>query len=134
MPPRSSNPQLTSRAAGTLALAALASALGALILGEYDFSGLTPYVTALLFALVLGELVAEVGRLRSWVVAGASAALVALALGWAAWINSGSGLRPFPRAAWGAMVVGVVVVTWRTGPRRPSRARSSTSHAPPTAD
>jgi hypothetical protein len=114
MPP---SPLVTPRAAAALVLGAAASALGGLILGEYDFSGATPYAAGLLFGLVVAELVLEVGKLRSWLVGLVAAACVAAGLGWAAWISSGEGLRPFPRPAWAAMAIGALTCGWRAGRR-----------------
>ncbi|MGI8662193.1 MAG: hypothetical protein ACR2LQ_03160 [Acidimicrobiales bacterium] len=109
---------LTSRALGALILGALASVLGGLMLGEYQFSGLLPYGAGLLFGLVIGELVAELGRQRSWPVALLAAPLVAGGLGLAVRISTGEGLEPFPIAGWIAIALGVLAVTWRTGPSR----------------
>ncbi len=114
-PDRDVQTLLTVRATVALALAAAACALGALILGEYQFSGVTPYAAGALFGLVIGELVVEVGRLRSPVVAVAAAVLVAGALLWAAWISTGEGLRPLPGEVWPAMALGAACAGWRTG-------------------
>ncbi|MEY2453530.1 MAG: hypothetical protein QOD92_3104 [Acidimicrobiaceae bacterium] len=100
--------------------AAVACALGALILGEYEFSGATPIGAGLLFGLVISEIVIEVGATRSPLIGVLSAAFVAGGLGWAAWVSSGEGLRPFPTGAWLAMAIGAVAAGVRTGGwRRP---------------
>jgi hypothetical protein len=100
--------------------AALACALGALILGEYEFSGATPIGAGVLFGLVISEIVIEVGGKRAPVIGVVTAAMVAGALAWAAWVSSGEGLRPFPNGAWVAMVVGAAAAGFRTlGLRRP---------------
>jgi hypothetical protein len=101
--------------------AAAACALGALILGEYEFSGATPIGAGLLFGLVISEIVLEVGATRAPLVGVITAAMVAGGLGWAAWVSSGEGLRPFPTGAWLAMAVGAITAGARTGGwRRPS--------------
>jgi len=116
-----SQPSLVGRAIGALVLAALVCALSALILGEYEFSGLMPYGAGLLLGLIVAELVVELGRLRTWPVAAAAAACVGGSLGWAAWISSGEGLRAYPLAAWAAVVIGALTTAARvTGVRRPS--------------
>ena len=53
------------RAAIALLLGALASVLGAFILGEYQFEGYLPIGAGLLFGLVVGELVVELGKRRT---------------------------------------------------------------------
>jgi hypothetical protein len=115
MPSSPGAPLLTARAAATLVVAAFACALGGLILGEYQFEGALPYGAGLLFGLVVGELVAELGRVRSWLVALLSAAMVAAALALAVYISTGRGLNPFPMAGWAAIAIGAATVAWRTG-------------------
>jgi hypothetical protein len=98
-----------------VAAAALACVLGALILGEYEFSGATPVGAGVLFGLVISEIVIEVGAIRTPIIGMLTAAMVAGALGWAAWVSSGEGLRPFPAGAWIAMALGAVAAGARTG-------------------
>jgi hypothetical protein len=98
-----------------IAGATLACALGALILGEYEFSGATPIGAGLLFGLVISELVIEVGGTRHPVIGVLTGGLVAGALAWAAWVSSGEGLRPFPTGAWVAMAIGALAAGARTG-------------------
>lgn len=103
-----------------LVAAAVACALGALILGEYEFSGATPLGAGVLFGLVVSEIVISIGATRSPVIGIVTAALVAGGLGWAAWVSSGEGLRPFPTGGWVAMAVAALVAGARTGGwRRP---------------
>src|ERR1700738_770169 len=108
-----SRPLLTARAAGALVLAALACALGALFLGEYEFEGVMPFGAGLLFGLVIAELVVEVGRLHSPVVVVCTALFVGAALGGAAWRSAGSGLRPYPTGGWIAIAIGTAVSGFR---------------------
>ncbi|MEY2403957.1 MAG: hypothetical protein QOD38_1508 [Acidimicrobiaceae bacterium] len=113
-----------------LLCAALACALGALILGEYEFSGATPIGAGVLFGLVVSEIVIEVGARRAPVIGVITAGLVAGALAWAAWVSSGEGLRPFPTGAWLAMAVGALAAGGRTGGWR----RPDDDVAPPADD
>jgi 4-hydroxybenzoate polyprenyltransferase len=100
---------------------ALVCVVGALILGEYEFTGVTPYGVGLLFGLVVSEFVLEVGRRRHPVIGVLTALAVAGALAWAGWISSGEGLRPFPAAVWVAMAIGAVCAGARTGGWRGDR-------------
>ncbi len=104
---------------GIIAAGAVAS-LGALILGEYEFSGLMPYVTALLFGLVVAEVAVSIGSHRGIVVGVLAGAWTAGGLLWAAWISSGEGLRPLPVAIWPAMALGAAVAGLRAGRRQVS--------------
>ncbi|MEY2458487.1 MAG: hypothetical protein QOG30_317 [Acidimicrobiaceae bacterium] len=100
----------------------MACAVGALILGEYEFSGATPIGAGVLFGLVISEIVIEVGATRAPIIGVLSGAMVAGALAWAAWVSSGEGLRPFPTGAWIAMALGAAAAGVRTGGwRRPAQ-------------
>jgi hypothetical protein len=103
-----------------LVVAAAACVLGALILGEYEFTGATPIAAGVLFGLVISEIVIEIGRTRAPWIGVLSAVMVALALAWAGYVSSGRGLRPFPTGAWVAMTCGALAAGLRTGiPVRP---------------
>jgi hypothetical protein len=98
-----------------LALAAtgLAAAMGALIIGEYELVGFTPYVAGLLFGLAVAEVELTVGRDARVPAAVSAAVLAAAGWLWASWISSGQGVAPFPIGGWlGAVVAGVVGFGW----------------------
>jgi dolichol kinase len=105
---------MTVRAVVALAVAAIMSVLGALILGEYDFEGFTSIVGGLVAGLVVSEVVLEIGRTRCTVIGVVTGLLVAGGLGWAAWISSGEGSRVFPAIAWLSMAVGGAAAAART--------------------
>ena len=110
---------LTSRVTFRTVLGIVAGAaicaLGALILGEYEFSGVTPIGAGVLFGLVISEIILEIGATRHPLIGLLSAAMVAGALAWAGYVSSGEGLRPFPTGAWVAMACGAVAAGARTG-------------------
>ena len=83
-----------------LVLAAAAAALGALILGEYEFTGSLPWVAGPLFGLVVGEVAAGVGRSRHLALALLVAAFAFGGIAWAGWIDSTQGLEPVKRLVW----------------------------------
>ena len=102
-----------------VAAAVLASAMGALILGEYQLSGTTPYVAGALFGLVVAELVLTVAKPSPSGVA-AAVAVVAPGLGmvWAAWISSGRDWGYVPGAAWaGVALAPAAAALWLRGGR-----------------
>ena len=105
-----------------LVAGAATCALGALILGEYEFSGVTPVGAGILFGLVISEIVLEIGGTRHPVIGVLTAAMVAGALAWAGYVSSGSGLRPFPNGAWVAMAFGAVSAGIRASGIRSRRA------------
>lgn len=117
-----------------LALAVLAgaavAALGALILGEYEFTGTTPYVAGVLFGLVVAEAVIGVARRGGRELAAAAAVLSGGGLLWAAWISSGRDWDYVFRPAWVAVAIGVVAAGWRTATAK-AAVRSS---GPPAGD
>ena len=77
-----------------------AAALGALILGEYEFTGYLPFVAGPLFGLVIGEIVVGVGRARSLPVAAIAAAAAFAGIAWAGWIDSSEGVEPVKALVW----------------------------------
>ncbi len=85
---------------------ALAAALGALILGEYEFSGTLPYVAGVLFGLVIAEVIVSVAGTKGHVLAAITALLSAGGLLWAGWIDSAQGVEPVKAGVWVAVMLG----------------------------
>ncbi len=108
------------RAPVALVCAAAAAALGALILGEYEFTGTLPYVAGPLLGLVIGEIVVGVGRTRAPLVGLVAAALAFASIAWAGWIDSTQGVEPVKGLAWVAAGMAAVAALLRTTglPRR----------------
>lgn len=111
----------------TAALAGAAcAALGALILGEYELVGATPYVAGVLFGLVVAEVVLTVAGLGTPVLAAAAGGASGLGMWWAVWISSGRGVVPIPAPAYAGVALSVVVsLAWLAAPgrwRRPGRS------------
>lgn len=93
---------------------AATAALGALILGEYEFTGTLPYVAGPLFGLVVGEVVVTAGRDRRWPVALVTAALAFAGIAWAGWIDSSEGLEPVKGLVWVAAALAAGTAGLRT--------------------
>lgn len=93
---------------------AATAALGALILGEYEFTGTLPYVAGPLFGLVIGEVVVSVGRARSWPVGLLTAALAFGGIAWAGWIDSSEGVEPVKSLVWVAAALAALAALLRT--------------------
>ena len=111
----------------------LTGAVGALIVGEYDFHGLTPYVSGVLFGLVVAEVDLAIGRDTSVGSAAAVAVGAAGGLAWAAWISSGRGVAPVPAGAWlGVAIAGIVGFGWvRMSARHTVRRRNPDNRTGP---
>ena len=94
--------------------AALASALGALILGEYEMQGTTPYVSGALFGLVIAELALTVAKPRPHPATSAAAALFpGLGMVWAVWISSGRDWDYVSGGAWiGVALAPIAAALW----------------------
>jgi hypothetical protein len=105
---------MTWRALLGLLLGAGAAALGALILGEYEFTGTLPWVAGPLFGLVIGEVVVEVGRSRHLAVATVTAALSFGGIAWAGWIDSTQGIEPVKGLVWVSASLAAVAALLRT--------------------
>lgn len=83
----------------------LAAALGALILGEYEFTGSLPFIAGPLFGLVIGEVVVAAGRDRSLAVALLAAGTAFAGIVWAGWIDSSEGVEPVKDLVWVAALL-----------------------------
>ncbi len=97
---------------------ALTTAIGAVILGEYPFSGLIVLGAGILFGLFVAEAVVGVARWRGPAAAALSAVLAGGGLIWAAWISEGHELGYLPAEGWVAVALGVVAAGlrgWRPG-------------------
>ena len=105
---------MTWRAVLALVLGAATAALGALILGEYEFTGSLPWVAGPLFGLVIGEVVAGVGRSRHLAVAVVAAAQSFGGIAWAGWIDSTQGVEPVKRLVWVSASLAAVAALLRT--------------------
>jgi hypothetical protein len=100
-------------------VAALGAALAALIVSEYEFVGLTPWAAGLAFGVLVGEVVAGVGRWRGRAAMAVTGVIAAGALLWGEWLESDSGVEPYSKVAFGAAVLAAVVAAWNV------RARTS---------
>lgn len=105
---------MTWRAVLGLLLGAATAALGALVLGEYEFGGTLPWVAGPLFGLVIGEVVAGVGRSRHLAVAALAAALSFGGIAWAGWIDSTQGVEPIKRLVWVSAALAAIAALIRT--------------------
>jgi ABC-type Mn2+/Zn2+ transport system permease subunit len=110
-------------------LGAALAALGALLLGEYPFTGVMPYVSGVLFALVVAEVIVSVSRRSGRATAVAAAMCTAGGLAWGVWISVGEGKAPIPIGGWVAVVVGFVVALIRGGIRAGARPGASSQPA-----
>lgn len=104
------------RAALGVGLGALLSLAGGLALGEFPFEGPMPWLAGVLFGLVVGELVVEVGRRRTLGVAVVTGVVSALGLLLAGWIAAGAGT--YPPLALASAGIGFVAATARVWDRR----------------
>lgn len=109
--------------------AAAASALAAVILGEYDLRGITPLVSGVMLALVIGELAVVVAGNRTTVLAAMCGLVVFAGLVWALRISSGDDWSFVTASGWVGAALGAVTAFAWVAPRE--RLRGS---EPPAAD
>jgi hypothetical protein len=97
-------------------LAAVAvGTLGALILGEYPFTGVTVLAAAVIFGLFISEAAVAVARSEGDVrLAVAVGVVAAAATTWAAWISTGRDLSFLGAAGWTAVGLAAVTAGGRT--------------------
>lgn len=123
-------PSVTRLAVGIVAGAAVA-ALGGWILGEYPFTGIMPYITGVLFALVVAEVILSISRREpNRAIAATSAVITAAGIGLAVWIQSTEGLVAIPPGGWVAIVLGFLVALLRGGIRAGGRPKASSQPSP----
>ena len=79
---------------------AAVAAFAALILGEYELVGFTPYLAGVAFGLVVAEVITSVARRLGVMASAPSAAFAAGGMVWAAWISSGRDWSYVPGGAW----------------------------------
>jgi len=113
------------RATLAVILAALGAALAAFIMAEYEFEGITPWAAALAVGVLVGELVASLGRWHGRAAMALSAAIAAGGLLYGQWLESDEGLEPWSRVAWAAAAVAAAVAAWNVRPRARATPRTS---------
>jgi peptidoglycan/LPS O-acetylase OafA/YrhL len=96
-------------------LGALAAAAGGFVVGEYAFTGATPFVAGVLFGLVISEIVVTVARRKTVVLGLVSAVMAVAGLAYAVWDDSGYGVRPVATSAWVGVALAAVVAAVRGG-------------------
>lgn len=123
----------TVRTVGGVVCGALVAAAGAVILGEYEFSGALPFVAGLLFGYVVAEVVASVGKVRTWLAAVVTAALSFGGIVWAGWIDSSEGLEPMKALVWVSAALAAAVALVRVAPIGRARPGAPAAVAPEEA-
>ncbi len=83
------------------------------MLGEYPFTGATPFVAGILFGLVVSEVMLAFRPVRAPALGAVGGALCGAGLGWAVWISSGHGVAPIPFGAWLAVGLGTTIAAGR---------------------
>lgn len=123
-------PVSPARRASAVVLTVVAASLGALILGEYELAGFTPYVGGVLFGLVMAEVMLSIVRRPDIPLAAVTGLASALGMVWAGWISTNHWRAPVPVGAWvGAAIAGGVGFGWV----RWSARRGASSPADPPA-
>ena len=96
----------------------LGAALAAAIMAEYEFVGFTPWAAALAVGVLVGEVVASLGRWRSTSAIAFAATVSAGSVLWGQWLESDSGLEPWSMLAWPAAALAAAVAALSVRPRR----------------
>ncbi len=113
-----------------LAAAAAAGALGAVILGEYEFKGITILATGVIFGLFIAEAALAVNR-HAVAGLGAAAAVIGLAaMTWAAWITTFHHLGVLSGTGWAAVALTGAAAGLRAGWSRPKRDTPAPAPSP----
>jgi len=111
------------------AVGALTAALGALVLGEYPFSGLVVLGAGILFGWFVAEVLVAVARWHGTGAAAVGALLAGGGLVWAAWISEGHDLGYLSVEGWLAVALGMAAAAFRAS--RPGATTDSPSELVP---
>jgi hypothetical protein len=106
---------------------AAVAALGALILGEYPFTGLIIVGAAVILGLFVAEANLAVSRQPGPAGAGACGVLTGCGLIWAAWISTGHELAQLATVGWVAVAAGAATAAIRAGWRRAADSQRTKS-------
>lgn len=103
---------------------ALVTGAGAVILGEYQYEGTTPFLAGGLLGLFLAELVSSIARRGDVYLMAATALLVEACLVWALWISTGHRLDYAAGEAWFGIAFGMAAAAYwvRSAGQRPRRS------------
>ncbi|HZN13669.1 MAG TPA: hypothetical protein VFB78_05335 [Acidimicrobiales bacterium] len=119
------------RPALALLAGAATAAFGAVVLGEYQLTGLTGVIAGALFGLAVAEIMLTVGgaglaRLLTPALV-AVGLFSAAGLAWAAWISAGHDWSYVPNGGWMGLAIGAVAGPWwlRGGVRRAARTTAA---------
>jgi ABC-type cobalamin transport system permease subunit len=115
-----------------LAAAAGVGALGAVVLGEYTFSGVSVLGSGVLLGLFVAEAAVAVSRRRGVALGLASGAVAGTAMTWAAWISTGRDLSFLEPEGWAAVALAALAAGIRGW--WPRRARDSSPREPAPAE
>lgn len=119
------------RTALAVAAGLAVAGLGALVLGEYPFSGLVVLGAGILFGLFVAEVVVAVGRARGRGPALTSALIAVVGLTWAAWIAENHALGDVAPEGWAAVALGAAAAAVRARtPRATADSRSRPASEP----
>ena len=98
----------------------LGAALSSLIMAEYEFEGFTPWMAGLAVGVLVGEVIAGIGRWRGRSAMVAAGVIAAGSLLWGEWLESDSGIEPWAQVVWGAAALAALAAAWSV---RPTRSR-----------
>jgi hypothetical protein len=113
-----------------LLAAAGVGALGAVVLGEYTFSGFSVLGSGLVLGLFVGEAAVTVGRRSGWLVAAGCGVIAAASMTWSAWISTGHDLHYLEPEGWVAVALAAVAAGIRGWWSRPARDSPPPKPAP----
>src|SRR4051812_5788223 len=115
------------RQLAAVAVGVAAAGAGALIAGEYAFTGVVPYIAGILMGLAIAEIVVAIARRATLVLGSVCALLAAASVAYAIWDDAGYGIRPIAGTAWAGVAVAFVTSGLRGGwwvPKSHARAQA----------
>lgn len=103
---------------------AFVTCAGAVILGEYVYEGMTPFLAGGLLGVFMAEMVTSIAKAGDVYLMAATALLVEACLVWALWISTAHRLDLAAGEAWLGIAFGMGVAAYwvKSAGRRPQRS------------
>jgi hypothetical protein len=108
-------------------VAVIGAGAASVIMAEYEFEGFTPWLAAIAVGILVGEVVAGVGRWRGTAAMVVCAVIATGSLLWGEWLESDSGVEKWAAVAWAAAALAAGVAAWG------ARDKPATAPRPPAA-
>lgn len=110
------------RPIAAVVVASLGALLAAFIMAEYEFEGFTPWAAGLAVGVLVGEVIAGLGRWRGRAAMVVAGAIAAGGLVYGQRLETSGGVEPWAHVTWGAAALAAAIAAWSVRLRATPRA------------